>query len=84
MKAHVGRLIRRLTIQTNRTNPNYFIMKKIERKELKSIIGGDQLPDGWGICIVKGEHIPTPCNEYCPDKIKSQPYCTAPIPGQMS
>ncbi|GJN58177.1 hypothetical protein ELAN_17320 [Elizabethkingia anophelis] len=59
-----------------------FIMKKIERKELKEIIGGGEpLPEGWGICIVKGEHIPTPCNEFCPDKLKTQPICMAPNPG---
>ncbi|AQX06714.1 hypothetical protein BAX97_03770 [Elizabethkingia meningoseptica] len=61
-----------------------YIMKKIERKVLKSIAGGDPLPEGWGICIVDGEYIPTPCNEYCPDKMKTQPFCAAPVPGQMS
>jgi len=51
---------------------------------MKSIAGGDPLPEGWGICIVDGEYIPTPCNEYCPDKMKTQPFCAAPVPGQMS
>ncbi|AQX09651.1 MULTISPECIES: hypothetical protein [Elizabethkingia] len=60
-------------------------MKKIERKALKEIVGGGEpLPEGWGICIVKGEHIPTPCNEFCPDKLRTQPICMAPVPGNLS
>ncbi|MET7035873.1 hypothetical protein [Elizabethkingia miricola] len=57
-------------------------MKKIERKVLKEIIGGGEpLPEGWGICIVNDEHILTPCDEFCPDKRKTQPICMAPNPG---
>ncbi|MCL1666750.1 hypothetical protein M2T82_01610 [Elizabethkingia ursingii] len=58
-------------------------MKKLVRKNLKEIIGGtDPLPEGWGICIIDGEYIPTPCDEYCPDKMKTQPYCAYSAPGK--
>ena len=49
-------------------------LKKIKRTELKAIIGGGEpLPDGWGVCYIKGEQVPTPCDQLCPNKM--QPTC---------
>ncbi|PUB35606.1 hypothetical protein C8J95_101283 [Elizabethkingia sp. YR214] len=41
-------------------------MKKITRKNLNSIVGGD-LNDQQGYCRINGKMQPWPCNQRCPN-----------------
>nr|WP_199161618.1 hypothetical protein [Elizabethkingia sp. ASV34] len=41
-------------------------MKKINRKKLSSIVGGD-LSDQQGHCLIDGKLRPWPCNRRCPN-----------------
>ncbi|MDE5469565.1 hypothetical protein KRE47_17465 [Elizabethkingia meningoseptica] len=43
-------------------------LNKITRANLKKITGaGEPLPEGWGVCFIKGQPTPTPCNQPCPN-----------------
>ncbi|HIB8179137.1 TPA: bacteriocin [Elizabethkingia anophelis] len=50
-------------------------MKKINKKELSSIVGGD-LNDQQGYCLIDGKLRPWPCNQRCPNRLI--PLCPAP------